>query len=389
MATRAFPENVVLGIAARLPVKSIGRFKSVCKLWRHLFSTPEFLKLHQRHFSSDPKNQSIIVHRSYNKSSDVSFVNIDSSAVKPSVIDYRDGDIVGCCNGIVCVSYGRVIVLLNPATMMFSKVPPSSLESCGPYFYERLSLGFGYDAGADDFKVVRFFRLKKQLNQRQDIVVYDDGVEVYSSSSGSWTTIAPGFQFIKLKSLSQFIVNGNPYWVAEVCGYDDYAVLLCFDVSKMVFRIVHLGGFEHDLDPQFVEGKGSLSLGGFEHDLNPQFVEWKGSLGALVTTKNDDDDGERRVVKSIDVWVFDDGEQIWRKNHTFAGPSEMNVNMFLECSKNGKFVGECADGRFFVFDKDTGFVNVVCLYNGAREPECVEIYLYTESLAYIKGMRQV
>ncbi|GFP95435.1 F-box protein cpr30 [Phtheirospermum japonicum] len=362
MATCALPENIVLCILTRLPVKSIARFKSVCKPWRHLFSTPEFLKSHQSQFSSDPKNQSLIVHRVYKNSSDTSFFNIESNAMNPSAIDYRNGDIVGCCNGLVCVNYGKVIVLLNPATMMFSRIAPSSLEGCGPlYTYERVSLGFGYDAEGNDFKVVRFFRLKE--NQKHESIAYE-GVEVYSGNSGSWTTIGPGFWFRVLTGTSPLIVNGNPYWLAEVdqC-LGDY--LVCFDVRELVFRTVPISSFDLDL-------------------VDPLFVEWRGSLGVLVSTIDDD---RWRGVKSLDVWVFDDGEQIWRKNRTFVGPCKLNVDLFLACSKNGRVVGKCPDGKLFMFDTETGFANV--LFNGARQPKCVEVYPYAESLAYIKGMKPV
>ncbi|KAI9177094.1 hypothetical protein LWI28_010972 [Acer negundo] len=44
--SRSFPNEVVVDILSKLPVKSLIRFKSVCKPWRALFGDPKFIEMH-------------------------------------------------------------------------------------------------------------------------------------------------------------------------------------------------------------------------------------------------------------------------------------------------------------------------------------------------------
>ncbi|KAK6118003.1 hypothetical protein DH2020_048258 [Rehmannia glutinosa] len=364
MADCVFPEDIMLCIVTRLPVKSILRFKSVCKPWCELFSTPEFIKMHHGQFSSDPKNQSFIVHRvNKNSSNTMSLFSIESNVKKLTILDHPfssihlEIDTMGCCNGLVCLyipPFGQIIVLWNPAMKLSMELPSSKVDFGA---HQNVSLGFGYDAQRADFKVVRIFSSKMGIT----------GVEVYSVNSDSWRTIEVDFQFNVLQTKNVVIVNGNPYWVAKVDRNDSAKsefseVLVCFDVTKLVFKIVPLSTL-------YMEVEEAVGL-----------VDWNGSLGGLVCTI----DNER--VKSVDGWVFDDGEQIWRKDYTF-GPIEVNMDRLLWCSKNGKILGERADGKLFVFDPKTGCVKF--LFYAAQRPQSFRINRYAESLSYMKGMRQV
>ncbi|KAL3628752.1 hypothetical protein CASFOL_027798 [Castilleja foliolosa] len=211
------PEDIMLCILTRLPIKSIHRFRSVCKPWRDLFSTPEFTKMHKGQYSSNPNNQSIIIH--HYAENIMSLLEIESDETKPKILDHprpeiRHKEIVGCCNGLICLIRPHLvpsnIVLWNPAMKLYKYVRVSGNES---FFSstETESLGFEYDAVKDDYKVVRIFCF---LEKEEDEV----GVcfEVYSVSTDSWITMVPDFEFRVLLSKNSVIVNGNPYWVAEV-----------------------------------------------------------------------------------------------------------------------------------------------------------------------------
>ncbi|KAL3642416.1 hypothetical protein CASFOL_013231 [Castilleja foliolosa] len=129
-----FPEEIMLCILTRLPVKSILRFKSVCKPWDELFSTREFMKMHQVQYSSDPKNQSFIIH---NSAEYMSLFEIESDETKPTILEYphpktRNMEIVGSCNGLICLGRPHLgpgnIVLWNPAMKLFKFVRPSPTD---------------------------------------------------------------------------------------------------------------------------------------------------------------------------------------------------------------------------------------------------------------------
>ncbi|KAL3638983.1 hypothetical protein CASFOL_016890 [Castilleja foliolosa] len=370
MANSVLPEELMVCILTRLPVKAIVRFKSVCKPWFHLFSTPEFKKWHKSQFSSDPKNQSFILH-SFNK---FSIFNIDSGKKSPTILDHPFAHAqtikphtVGCCNGLVCIRNGEGIVLWNPAMKLSKTIP---LKDCGPF--KMVSLGFGYDAIGDDFKVVMIVanRVGKHLRS-----------EIYSVNLGSWITIDLGFQFIRLfKTKNDLIVNGNPCWVAMYCRS---VVLVCFDVLELVFKIVPWPtNYWMSLD----------DMAGTDRDV--KLVDWNGAIGILsIIYKNEycDDPADGFTehsarIECVRVWVFDDIERIWRNDHTF-GPIEVDVDRVIHCSKNAKVLGTLLSGTLFWLDLETGCVKE--LFDRVHLGDSFEFYGYTESLAYIHGMEKV
>ncbi|KAL3624724.1 hypothetical protein CASFOL_031392 [Castilleja foliolosa] len=343
-------EDLMLCVLSRLPVISICRFRSVCKSWNHLLSTQEFIKM-QFMLSSGYKNRSFLVHRvDKNERHTISVYNFESNEknfVHPFI--HTRIDIVGCCRGLVCIRRGKGFIFWNPAMNLSKTVSPLQ-DHHGDDF--KVSLGFGYDAEGDDFKVVRILlKDKSGLNHRIWRMCVSC-VEVYSVNSDSWTTIDPGFQFNNVPKRSDAIVNGNPYWVVKVDGND---VLICFDMSKFIFKIVPLSTLDYEkVKPVDVE-----------------FVDLNGSLGAFVFTWCNG---------LVNVWVFDNVEQVWTKSHS------VKMNRNLRCLKYWRVLGlrMLPKGQLIVFNSETKFVKD--LFNFVHD---FEIYVYTPSLAYIQGMEKV
>nr|XP_009776547.1 PREDICTED: putative F-box protein At3g10430 [Nicotiana sylvestris] len=50
----SFPKDAMLQILLRLPVKSLLRFRSVCKSWYNFLKSPHFIKVHLSHQISHP-----------------------------------------------------------------------------------------------------------------------------------------------------------------------------------------------------------------------------------------------------------------------------------------------------------------------------------------------
>ncbi|KAL3618617.1 hypothetical protein CASFOL_037699 [Castilleja foliolosa] len=242
----------------------------------------------------------------------------------------------------------RIIELWNPA-LKLNKSPTWPKLAVGDTT-AMVSLGFGYDNEGDDFKLVRIVAsVGKYKKMRVE-------VEVYSCNSDSWETIKVGLKFIVRWPKNDVIVNGNPYWAARADGNE---VLVRFDMGKRVFNVVPLS---------------SLKIG---EVANVKLVDWKGSLAALVCKKGEN-------VVSFDVWVFDDVGKMWSKNHTF-GPIGLKVERVLQCFQNGNIIGECLeDGKLFVFHSENGGIKEIVI-DGARKRSC-QVYGYTESLAYFKGL---
>ncbi|KAL3642426.1 hypothetical protein CASFOL_013241 [Castilleja foliolosa] len=383
MANSVLPEELMLCILTRLPVKTIIRFKSVCKPWYRLFSTPEFKKLHQAQFSIDPKNQSFIVHSFDRHCSEpknqFSIFNIESGNKRPTILNHPFAnaqnvklDTVGCCSGLICIGSGQEIVLWNPAMKLFKTVPLKDLGHS-----EMMSLGFGYDAIGDDFKVIRVVGVGRIEKGEGMNVTY---AEIYSVNLGSWITIDVSFHFIGPQTKNIMIVNGNPYWVARVDGNE---VLVCFDVLELVFKIV-------PLPP--IYGPGLDEKIGTEKEIDVEFVDWNGVVGAIVF----DCEVENLLgyVWTVHysrlkcVWVFDDIEGIWRNHHTFrTNEVDLEVDTVLHCTKNEKILCTLPSGTLFVLDFVTGCVKE--LFDRSCIGISFKVYGYTESLAHINGMEKV
>ncbi|CAI9087953.1 OLC1v1022161C1 [Oldenlandia corymbosa var. corymbosa] len=124
-------------ILARLPVKSIVRFKCVCKTWRTLFSSPQFIAMHFRKTSENPANHSLIIHGMDEEFyHNMSLLNVNSTekepvcVVNPSPVVLYQMDLVGSVNGMVCLACppaGNTIVLWNPAMNLWKEIQLSKM----------------------------------------------------------------------------------------------------------------------------------------------------------------------------------------------------------------------------------------------------------------------
>ncbi|XP_057432867.1 putative F-box protein At5g62660 [Lotus japonicus] len=168
------PSELVIEILMWLPVKTLMRFKCVCKLWKSLTKDKDFVKLHLKR---SPKNKHVLfilrkatsAHRfadfiaavSAYGPADIIFI---SRPMRPlfedpsSMID--DGGclsseamsvVVGLCNGLVCFLSHRVCTtvfqLWNPATGLWSESSPIvGIHAIIAGF------GFGYDDSSDTYK---------------------------------------------------------------------------------------------------------------------------------------------------------------------------------------------------------------------------------------------
>ncbi|KAL3628795.1 hypothetical protein CASFOL_027841 [Castilleja foliolosa] len=355
-----FPIDVMLCILTRLPVKSIIRFKSVCKPWFALLSSPDFKKLHQVQFSNDPRNQTYLFQHSNNT---LSLFQIGSNQKKPTFLNHPFShnkiniDVVGCFNGFVCLSEkpsNDVIHLWNPALNMSKQIFP--LEECEECV---VSLGFGYDAESDDLKVVKIVLIdnRKHLAGMSAIIV-----EVYSVNSDSWISIDWDIPFSILRTINDFHVNGMPVWVGSVYYMP---VLIHLDLKNMVLKFVPLS--------QLISG---------EEMLRQIYFDYNGCIGALMFHI----DGERVIKSVIEVWVYDADDNYWIKDRTLA-PIEASLYHIYKWTKNKKVVGESPDGKLFLCDPETGCVEESVYFGQKRN--CLTMHEYSENLAHIDGMKRV
>jgi len=209
------PFELITEILCRLPVKSLVKFKCVCKPWNSLISDCKFAR---KHFRMSTMNPNLIL-KSRNYSPDFShtvyplrsiFTNVttDGKQIKFPLhslnFDYHIGGIVGSCDGILCLvskdseNSSSQTVLWNPSIRKYNTLP--SLETPQNHAIE---FGFGYDRFADSYKVVAVFRYKCDC-----FPDYKTQVKVHTLGTNSWRLIDDfpyGTSVFPLRSSGKFV----------------------------------------------------------------------------------------------------------------------------------------------------------------------------------------
>ncbi|KAE8021690.1 hypothetical protein FH972_007560 [Carpinus fangiana] len=249
MSSRDLPEDVIMEILSRLPVKWLLRFKCVCKSWYALITNPDFINKHLTWATSHNPRRGVFLTceheitrtpwvslRAYETLEVSRYVDI--SQFFPHDID--DLAVYGPCNGILCLLGGfedrdddddrdrsNGLVLWNPATRESKALPVIHRPPDVPTTFS-FNFGFGFDPKANDYKVVRILNFRSLKCE----------VEVYSLSTDSWRVINPSLNPAYRVSSPRFpsYSNGVHHWWACERRNRDHRLLLSFDMSNEVFQ---------------------------------------------------------------------------------------------------------------------------------------------------------
>ncbi|XVF69222.1 hypothetical protein PTKIN_Ptkin11bG0063600 [Pterospermum kingtungense] len=359
------PETVAMDILSKLPVKSLLRFRCVCKSWCYSFQTSHFITQHHQNNLKNNHHLNLLLKRiphdthgdgpihkfsalstekgeNFLVIENIHFPFFDKSRYAPAVS--------GPCNGLLCLYYADKATLWNPSTREFKTLPPSPLQNilntiATPILFFGLELGF--DSKTDDYKVVRFF-----LN-RVDSWNYQ--VELYSLKSDSWKGISvpdamPSGSGSRLFSI---YINGFCYWLASGTGLLPFTIL-SLDMANEKFSTLPLP-----------ECGGSLE----ENEL--QVLDFNGSLGVISYPMSGTE-------KSVDLWVMMSGS--WTKQ--FSIQSVSGVEWPLRFWKNGEMVLVGSNNELVLFDPASRELKNLCIH--AHRNKLLPI-AYVESLVPING----
>ncbi|XP_057803085.1 F-box/kelch-repeat protein At3g06240-like [Salvia miltiorrhiza] len=201
------PEEIIEEILPRLAVKSLLRFRCVSKSWHSLIGSEQFIKTHLQNSS---KNTALAHHRL-----------ITSRYSKQR--QHRMGQIVGCCNGLVCVIWKNCFVLWNPAIRIFKESPPS-------YRVGLVNCGFGWDESSGEYKLL-VVSFNDSLNTQDDYMC-----EVYGSKSNSWKPVESG-NFDSVHGKAHF-ASGKLHWLRMKANgglMNIVADIVTFDLKSEAF----------------------------------------------------------------------------------------------------------------------------------------------------------
>ena len=164
----------------------------------------------------------------------------------PSELHLNCPEIVGSCNGLVCLAqYGNgltiaeVIYLWNPSIRKFKRLPDTCLSQ-----YDSVATGFAYQCENNDYKVVKISSLRAP-NRPEDEVE----AEVYTLSLNSWRRVGISLRpnvvvsNVKYYSSATF-VNKALHWLGYISEGDgqflNQNMILSFDVNNDKFGEIAL-----------------------------------------------------------------------------------------------------------------------------------------------------
>lgn len=382
----SLPEDLIIDILSRLPVKCLLRIRAVSKTWLSVISNPRFIYLHHHRAISSPENNgSFIVHCLDGDDDRISLLHLDSHRIgidlqRPySAVHFPFAPksfLVGSYNGIICVVVSKYpatykfdrgsymyqnheTYLWNPATKQSKLLPVYTIRECNDIY--SFSFGFGFDPISNDFKVVR-------------VVAFHQGLiraEIYSANRNAWQELEINAMKIPMYISFDVCLNGYLYctWsrglMTRSCG------LMTFDLNKEAF--------DCDIDyPANVQKTTDPELNYFES----RITEFKDSIAVINFYSNDKYD------TTIHLWSLDDA----RLPDGIKGSWTL-ISSFVLHGIN--MVYGSLDGGDHILVKNYG--HSLYLYNlGWQETKKVpidihthEILKYKESLFPIRGSKQV
>ncbi|KAI8556888.1 hypothetical protein RHMOL_Rhmol05G0291100 [Rhododendron molle] len=400
-ATFPMPIEITIEVLSRLPVKSLLRFKSVCKNWYALIETPYFVsKLRRTHPTLSSITLLVTARLTETQGYAMSLVN-DGCGNGPIDLDFSflNGryylSIAGICNGLVCINlsyFGHPLVICNPLTRQFREIPNSAWNwldesNDGQMCPTRESFGFGFHPSVNDYKLIRL------LFYYNTSCVPKIRADLYSMSTDTWTEIDVSLFF------GEFHVLGE-YDDHVLGGYDDFVQIVGPSASAILNGVFYWPACELPTnqvmvmsfymgDEVFKKIRAPTYLDRDRYDKEWRFTELKDNL-ALIIYPDD---------KCLDVWVLKEDQSSWTNpykvecfsriaNNVASGQSgKMTV---LGFEKNGELIVTdhkvSGDLKVFLYDPKTQ--KTTDLYFG-QVPYRSSIFLYEGTLVPVTRSDEV
>ncbi|KAK9671302.1 hypothetical protein RND81_12G020500 [Saponaria officinalis] len=243
------PEELLIEIMVQLPVKTLLRFKCVCKHWLSFgsdirsvlsptfcHSKPSVYPITKTHVVS------VLDRHTLDKLEDLEWppflAEVDVDDAENS---HRRINIIGPVNGIYCIHRSLVDkwvgthVPWNPSTREYKHIHPQQEPSS-------LHIGFGFDHTTNDYKVVVICQWADE-----DMGVYPVWhLRIYNNATNSWRTVyylhcdSPPYPLMKCDPhISQCLLNGVFHWACSVdYSDDDQHRVLTFDMTTNILQLM-------------------------------------------------------------------------------------------------------------------------------------------------------
>lgn len=352
--TGDFCEDTVYAILLKLPVKSLIRFKCVCKSWYALFEDSVFIS---KHLKNHKNTRLMVTYSIVNETDpfdyplelfllylDETLADLSSLILDPLMPEY--GTAGGPYDGVFCIiGVNDRLTLWNPATKESRPVP--KCRTVFPPYTKifRTNIGFGLDPKNYEYKLVLIYTL---WDEKHDDLYDFSQTAVYTLSTNSWRHFESfrSSQYHMPWDYGCINLDGECYWLLELKS-NGHRVVLSFDLSDEIYQEI-----QGPCLPQSV----NAVMGLYEECI---------SLLVLHT-----------VESCFELWTMK-GEK-WTKKLT-VGPSE-GMSKPLGFWKSGGFIVETHSNQMILYDPITEEMKTFGLHS-----HCFQVYNYTETLIPIKG----
>ncbi|XP_059670660.1 putative F-box protein At1g32420 [Cornus florida] len=349
-------EDLIIDVLTRLPVKSLVRFRCVCKNWYSLTINSSFITKHLHH----SRNSAHLLVYHFNDSAEkyVLTLFLDETLASFSHLHYDlDGlpcfsepSILGTFNGILGLWNHDRITLWNPATRVFRSLlmPNPNLPSYFNVYHSYF--GFGLDLETNDYKVVS---IRKYWNDKNDDPYDPNVVSVYNLCTNSWRLFQDSSpsRFVHDSILSNTYMNGLYYWLT-LDESDQFYAVVSFDMGNEVFR--------------YISGPPNLSR--MEYGIRVMYFD---SIALIYFETH-------KVEKHFDSWVMEE-EGCWTKQLSI-GPL-LDVEASFGIWKNGELFLRISTEELVLYDPNTREIkNLQYRCNSS-----LQAFMYMESLVSVRG----
>ncbi|XP_076956978.1 F-box/kelch-repeat protein At3g06240-like [Bidens hawaiensis] len=286
-------------VLARLPAKSLGRFRCVCKPWNSILSTPTFAQFHL-------EDQTNYKYLRLNMR-DQTFTTQDcDNMITKGPISFKDAWILASLDGMLCIALSfdvtRELALRNPLTRAYKKIRTS----------------FDLDIGNGAFA-----SFKDSCNDYKFVYIDTKDVFIYSLSLDSWRKIA---------CLEIRLLISNFTWS-----------FVTFLEGKVYFRVIDRSlecercVVSYDVESEELK-KIKFPCFPWDASLGVNVVALSGCIHLCVGYKDIINNGLK-----CDIWRLDGDE--WIKAAAFTSPYRKSGRKMIHTKKNGNWFAICKDGQ--------------------------------------------
>ncbi|XP_030967321.1 F-box/kelch-repeat protein At3g23880-like [Quercus lobata] len=248
------PEEVVLEILHRLPVKSLIRFRCVSRSWNSLITSSAFINSRLTRSLSLPSNSNNLIVRHCVDNSYVnyfkliddkndSFDQIQNIELPRRSRRIKSFVLIGSVNGLFSLYEQHRYILWNPSIRKCITLPRPCITSKTHGSIGFCRQAFGFDPRTNDYKLVRI-AFPSRINMSEE--AKPPLIEVYSLNEGCWrvtsTSFPPGITFTDWRRPATSL-NGAVHFAVEYeyklggpCG----PLVLLFDLLDEVFHVISL-----------------------------------------------------------------------------------------------------------------------------------------------------